>query len=74
MCRAGQFSIAAADMQRLRALRLDPLMAQAGVGLFVELGAGKVLTGLVKRIADQAEGVACGAPDDIVSLKSRLGF
>jgi [acyl-carrier-protein] S-malonyltransferase len=49
-------------------------MAQAGVGLFVELGAGKVLTGLVKRIADQAEGFACGAPDDIVSLKSRLGF
>ena len=49
-------------------------MAQAGVGLFVELGAGKVLNGLVKRIADQAEGVACGAPDDIVSLKSRLGF
>ena len=49
-------------------------MAQSGVSLFVELGAGKVLTGLVKRIADQAEGVACGTPDDITVLKSRFGF
>jgi [acyl-carrier-protein] S-malonyltransferase len=49
-------------------------MAQSGVGLFVELGAGKVLTGLVKRIADQAEGLACSSPDDIAVLKARLGF
>ena len=44
-------------------------MAQAGVKAFYEVGAGKVLSGLVKRIADGATGVAVGTPDDIAALK-----
>ena len=40
-------------------------MAGAGVSRFVEVGAGKVLTGMVKRIAPEAEGVALNGPDDI---------
>src|SRR6516225_7165634 len=40
-------------------------MAQAGVTTFYEVGAGRVLTGLVKRIVDGARGVAIGTPDDI---------
>ena len=35
--------------------------------VFVEVGAGKVLAGLVKRIADGATGVAVGTPDDIAA-------
>jgi [acyl-carrier-protein] S-malonyltransferase len=40
-------------------------MASRGISLFVECGAGKVLTGLVKGIASAARGVSVGIPADI---------
>jgi [acyl-carrier-protein] S-malonyltransferase len=40
-------------------------MAAQGVTRFVELGSGKVLAGLVKRIADGAQASSVGTPDDI---------
>jgi [acyl-carrier-protein] S-malonyltransferase len=45
-------------------------MAAQGVTTFYELGAGKVLSGLVKRIADGAKGVAIGTPDDVSAFKA----
>jgi [acyl-carrier-protein] S-malonyltransferase len=48
-------------------------MAQAGVTTFYEVGTGKVLTGLVKRIADTATGIAIGTPEDIAAYKSARG-
>ncbi len=40
-------------------------MAGQGVTTFVEIGAGKVLSGLVKRIAPDATGISLGTPQDL---------
>jgi [acyl-carrier-protein] S-malonyltransferase len=48
-------------------------MAQAGVTTFYEVGAGKVLTGLNKRIADAATVSSIGMPDDISRYKAARG-
>jgi [acyl-carrier-protein] S-malonyltransferase len=45
-------------------------MAQAGVTTFYEIGSGKVLSGLVKRIADGASGVSLGTPEDVAAFKA----
>jgi [acyl-carrier-protein] S-malonyltransferase len=45
-------------------------MAQAGAKTFYEVGAGKVLSGLVKRIAEGAVGVPIGTPEDIAAFKA----
>lgn len=48
-------------------------MAGAGVTEFYEVGAGKVLSGLVKRIAEGATGTAVGTPEDIAAFKALRG-
>jgi [acyl-carrier-protein] S-malonyltransferase len=48
-------------------------MAAAGVTTFYEVGAGKVLSGLVKRIAEGARGVAIGTPEDVAAFKIASG-
>ncbi len=45
-------------------------MARHGVATFCEIGAGKVLSGLVKRIADGASTLAIGAPVDLDAFKA----
>ncbi len=48
-------------------------MVQAGVTSFHEIGAGKVLAGLIKRIADGVSASSVGTPDDIARFKAGRG-
>jgi [acyl-carrier-protein] S-malonyltransferase len=45
-------------------------MADHGVTKFIECGSGKVLAGLLKRIAPQAAGISVGAPADFDAYRA----
>jgi len=51
---------------------IEWLVGEGEVTRFVELGAGKVLTGMVKRTAPDAEGVALNAPADLEAFAKSL--
>lgn len=53
-----------ASIQRLMAL---------GVTLFVEVGTGSALTGMMRRIDRKAAAIAVNGPGDLEALKARLG-
>jgi [acyl-carrier-protein] S-malonyltransferase len=44
-----------------------------GVGTFVEIGAGKVLSGLARRIVEGAETLTVGTPEDVDAAAEKLG-
>jgi [acyl-carrier-protein] S-malonyltransferase len=48
-------------------------MAGQGVATWYEVGAGKVLSGLVKRIAEGAAASSVGTPEDVAAVKAAVG-
>ena len=48
-------------------------LASEGVTTYVEVGAGRVLSGLVKRIQKDAHVCAFGAPEDLAAVEEALG-
>ena len=48
---------------------VDWMATEGGVTAFWELGAGKALTGMIRRIAKEADTRAVSSPDDIVAAK-----
>jgi [acyl-carrier-protein] S-malonyltransferase len=48
-------------------------MAQAGVTRFVEVGSGKVLAGLIRRIAPEAQTISIQTADDIAAFIAAKG-
>jgi len=75
-------SSSAADTRELLATQLTSPVRWAGEirnivarfpdALFVELGPGAVLTGLLSRIAPGARGVACGTPAEVEKLLGQV--
>ena len=65
------------DAARLLKLRGQAMqravpVGEGGVTRFAELGSGKVLTGMAKRIAPDAEGVALNTPEDLEAFAKTL--
>ena len=51
---------------------MEWMATEGGVTLFVEIGSGKVLTGMARRIAPDAESLALNSPEDIEAFAKSL--
>ncbi len=51
---------------------MEWMAGEGGVTRFVEIGSGKVLTGMAKRIAPDAESLALNTPEDIEAFAASL--
>jgi len=51
---------------------MEWMAGEGGVTRFAEIGSGKVLTGMAKRIAPDAESVALNTPEDLEAFAKRL--
>lgn len=66
---AARADIIAQMQSRVRWTESVKLMSAQGINTFVEVGAGSVLGGLIKRIADGATSFPLGNPQDFLALE-----
>ncbi|MFN7237050.1 MAG: malonyl CoA-acyl carrier protein transacylase, partial [Brevundimonas sp.] len=52
--------------------RMEGLAREGGVTRFVEVGSGKVLTGMARRIAPEAESLALNTPEELEAFARSL--
>jgi [acyl-carrier-protein] S-malonyltransferase len=52
---------------------MEWMAGEGGVTRFAEIGSGKVLTGMAKRIAPDAESMALNSPEDLEAFAKTLG-
>jgi [acyl-carrier-protein] S-malonyltransferase len=52
---------------------MEWMAGEGGVTRFAEVGSGKVLTGMAKRIAPDAESVALNTPEELEAFAASLG-
>ena len=69
---SGKVPVAQSLSTNPTAFNVQPIIADFKDALFIEMGPGNVLTGLLTRIVPGARGIAVGTPADVEKLATQV--